>query len=202
MTFPGKRVGLAAATAIAAVAFSAIISGGATAGTSDQDCRGHNPTVGGLTGTNGRDVIVGTNGADAIDGKGGNDIICGGRGNDSILGGTGNDYILANAGRDFVEAGEGDDKAKGNAGSDCPLISPPQRKGSPQTACTFLFPSGKGGSAPGIFGGPGDDIVGGGAGNDVVSGEEDDDINRCASGIDYSPDDEGTNKYRSCELPD
>src|SRR3954451_2491595 len=142
MTFPGKRVGLAGATAIAAVCLSAIVSGGATAGTSDQDCRGHDPTVAGLTGTNGRDVIIGTNGADDIDGKGGNDIICGGRGNDQILGGTGNDYILANAGRDLVEAGEGDDKAKGNAGDDCGLS-----KGSP-TKGRLCFTTTKRGSQP------------------------------------------------------
>ena len=194
MSFPGKRLGLAGATAIAAVALSAIVSGGATAGTSGEDCRGHDATVGGLTGTNGRDVIIGTNGADDIDGKGGNDIICGKRGNDQILGGTGNDYILANAGIDFVEAGEGDDKAKGNAGDDCGLQKGPQTKGR------VCFITSKGGSQPGIFGGPGDDIVGGGAGNDLVDGEEDDDINRCAAGFDESPDNQGTNRYRSCEI--
>ena len=198
MSFPGKRLGLAGATAIAAVALSAIVSGGATAGTSGEDCRGHDATVGGLTGTNGRDVIIGTNGADDIDGQGGNDIICGKRGNDQILGGTGNDYILANAGRDFVDAGEGDDKAKGNAGGDCPAFKGPPAKGNPQDFC---FPFGKrGDSSPGIFGGPGNDIVGGGTGGDLVDGEEDDDKNRCAAGVDFSPDDQGVNTYRSCEF--
>jgi len=183
---------------LAATGLALMVTGGATAGTSDQDCRGHEATVGGLTGTNGPDVIIGTNGADDIDGKGGNDIICGKRGNDHILGGTGNDYILANAGRDFVEAGEGDDKAKGNAGGDCPFFVSPPAKGNPQDFC-FPFTK-RGASSAGIFGGPGNDIVGGGTGGDLVDGEEDDDINRCAAGFDFSPDTQGTNRFRSCEI--
>jgi hypothetical protein len=183
-----------ATVVLLATGLGLVVSGGATAGTSEQECRGHDPTVAGLTGTNGRDVIVGTNSADDIDGKGGNDIICGKRGDDHILGGTGNDNILANAGRDFVDAGEGDDKAKGNAGADCPQFPlNPAGCDLPRFDVDFSF-------SKGIYGGPGDDIVGGGTDNDIVNGEEDDDTNRCASGTDWSPDDEGTNRYRSCEL--
>ena len=169
---------------VSVVALAISVSGGTASNT--DTCRNHEATVGGLTGTNARDVIIGTNGADDIDGKGGNDIICGKRGNDQILGGTGNDYILANAGRDFVDAGEGDDKAKGNAGNDgtCFKCGPPQKRGK-------FF---------GILGGPGNDIVGGGTGDDLVTGEADDDTNRCAEGFDFSPDTQGQNTYRSCEI--
>jgi Ca2+-binding RTX toxin-like protein len=188
--------GTVAVLGVSVVALAISVSGGTASNT--DTCRNHEATVGGLTGTNARDVIIGTNGADDIDGKGGNDIICGKRGNDQILGGTGNDYILANAGRDFVDAGEGDDKAKGNAGGDCPAFKGPPAKGNPQDFC---FPFGKrGDSSPGIFGGPGNDIVGGGTGGDLVDGEEDDDKNRCAAGVDFSPDDQGVNTYRSCEF--
>jgi len=191
--------GTLAALGVSLVALAISVSGGAASST--DTCRGHEATVGGLAGTNGRDVIIGTNSTDDIDGKGGNDIICGKRGNDRILGGTGNDYILANAGRDFVEAGEGDDKAKGNAGGDCPFFKgPPPAKGGPQDFCSPIGIGKRGGSSPGIFGGPGNDIVGGGTGGDLVDGEADDDINRCAAGFDFAPDDQGQNTYRACEF--
>jgi Ca2+-binding RTX toxin-like protein len=187
--------GTLAGLGVSVVALAISVSGGTASNT--DTCRGHEATVPGLTGTNGRDVIIGTNGGDDIDAKGGNDIVCGKRGNDVILGDTGNDYILANAGRDFVEAGEGDDKAKGNAGGDCPFFKGPPTKGNPQDFC---FPATKRGESAGIFGGPGNDIVGGGTGGDLVDGEQDDDINRCAAGFDFSPDTEGTNQFRSCEI--
>jgi Ca2+-binding RTX toxin-like protein len=185
--------GALAVTAVGVGGLVLAVSGGAAPGDGAQSCKGIPETTSGLTGTNHHDVIVGTNGDDFIDAGGGNDLVCGKRGDDSILGGTGNDLILANAGNDGVDAGEGDDKAKGNAGPDGCIIEKGKGKGNP------CFDK-KRGVTRGIYGGPGNDIVGGGTGDDVVSGEEDDDANRCAAGFDFSPDDEGVNSYQACEI--
>jgi Ca2+-binding RTX toxin-like protein len=191
MSFPGKRLGLAGLTAVVAVSLSAVIGSGATAGTGKADanaCRSLTPTVPGLTGTNGHDVIVGTNGNDEIDAKGGNDRVCAKNGDDQILGGNGNDTIRANAGQDFVDGEDGDDQISGNAGSDGGFVI---CKGP----CT------KGKNPQGLYGGPGEDRVGGGAGNDYVNGEEDNDVDKGAQDFDFCPDKQGTNKYISCEGP-
>jgi Ca2+-binding RTX toxin-like protein len=179
---------LQTAVAVIAVTVGALalaVTGGAEPGGGATSCKGIPETTPGLTGTNGRDVIVGTNNSDDIDGKGGNDLICGKRGDDNISGGTGNDLILANAGNDGVDAGPGDDKAKGNAGPDnCFKCKQSKaRRGIPG----------------GIYGGPGNDIVGGGTADDRVDGQQDDDLNRCAAGYDYSSDDQGVNEYTACE---
>jgi Ca2+-binding RTX toxin-like protein len=195
MSFPGKRLGLAGLTAVAAVSLTAIVSGGATAGTSDGGgCRGFDATTNGLTGTNHHDVIVGTPGDDVIDAKGGNDLVCGKNGNDQIDGGDGDDTIRANAGRDTVHGGTGEDNIHGNAGNDGPPIG---KQGS--QSC---FPGGgkRGQSQCGLFGGDDDDRVGGGAGSDWVDGEAGDDVDKGAQSFDNCPDDEGTNKFIACEL--
>jgi len=160
------------------------VSGGAAPSSESTACKGIPETITGLTGTNGHDVIVGTESSDEIDGKGGNDLVCAKQGDDTILGGTGNDLILSNAGNDAAQGGLGDDKVKGNAGGD---------------GCGKC--KAKGRFSRGIYGGPGNDIVGGGTGDDLVDGEQDDDLNRCAAGFDFAPDDEGVNEFGDgCEI--
>jgi Ca2+-binding RTX toxin-like protein len=189
MSFPGKRLALAGLTAIAAVSLSAIISGGATAGETQEGCRSVSPTTSGLIGTNHHDVIVGTQGDDVIDAKGGNDRVCARNGDDTIMGGDGDDTIRANAGQDFVDGGDGNDSIHGNAGDD----------GNGFIVCKGNCDKSEQDS--GLFGGPGDDFVGGGAGYDFVNGEEDDDVNKGAQDIDYCPDKQCVNTYPGCEGP-
>jgi hypothetical protein len=55
----------------------------------EQLCNGLAPTVSGLVGTAGDDVIIGTEGSDVIDAGGGNDTVCGLGGNDTIKLGNG-----------------------------------------------------------------------------------------------------------------
>jgi Ca2+-binding RTX toxin-like protein len=185
MKLSRRTQGGVAAVVVSVAGLLLAVSGGA-APDAGNSCKGIPATTNSMTGTNHHDVIVGTNSSDKIDAMGGNDLVCGKRGDDFILGGDGNDLLLANAGDDDVEAGEGDDKAKGNAGNDgtCFKCGPPQKRGK-------FF---------GILGGPGNDIVGGGTGDDLVTGEADDDTNRCAEGFDFSPDTQGQNTYRSCEI--
>ena len=112
-------------------------------------CNGQAPTVNGLIGTNGDDVIIGTNGNDVIIAGDGNDLICGGAGSDTInagngadtvFGGPGDDIINLGQGRDFADAGAGDDFVSGGKGKD------------------------------GIFGAAGNDDLRGNEGTDTIEG--------------------------------
>ena len=77
-----------------------------------------NPTVPGLVGTNGNDVIRGTERGDIIYGHGGNDTICGLGGVDTLHGHQGNDTIYGGAGRDTLYGSYGDDDLYGQADND------------------------------------------------------------------------------------
>src|SRR5262245_7396809 len=81
-------------------------------------CAVMSPTVSGLVGTDGDDVIFGTDGDDEIWGNGGDDIICARGGEDIVLGGDGADYIDGGGDNDELFGGDGADISHGRGGSD------------------------------------------------------------------------------------
>jgi Ca2+-binding RTX toxin-like protein len=76
------------------------------------------PTVAGLIGTAGDDVIHGTNGDDVIVGGGGNDIVCAMKGDDDVTTGAGDDLIDLGPGHDVADAGDGANHVLGGQGAD------------------------------------------------------------------------------------
>ena len=118
----------------------------------------------GISGTEGRDVIVGADGPDRIRGRGGNDLICasegdfvwGGSGNDHLFaagaatlrGGSGNDRLVGGLGRQRMYGGTGNDDLDGREDDDV------------------------------MLGGPGNDVLRGGAGADFFGGCADSDVAR------------------------
>ena len=90
------------------------------------DCAGSKATVvdarrtgpGGVTGTNGADVIVALAGDDTIAAGGGADLVCGGADNDSLSGAAGKDRLLGEDGDDQLKGGSGKDKLVGGLGKD------------------------------------------------------------------------------------
>lgn len=76
------------------------------------------PTVPGLVGTAGNDVIRGTAGNDVLKGYGGNDTLCGLGGNDTLQGDQGNDRLYGGIGDDTLYGSYGDDRLYGQGGND------------------------------------------------------------------------------------
>ena len=77
-----------------------------------------NPTVPGLLGTAGNDVIRGTAGDDTLIGYGGNDVLCGLGGADTLKGEQGDDVLYGGAGRDALWGSYGHDDLYGGGGND------------------------------------------------------------------------------------
>ncbi len=174
-------------------------------------CAGRAPTIAGVVGTDGDDVLIGTDRDDRIFGGSGDDIICAGAGDDVVFAGSGRDRVVAGPGADVVDAGIGDDVVLGEAGRDRLIGSNGADliRGGPGRDRLFggqgsdrLY----GGSAPDViaggdgvdrlFGNGGDDRLlgeagrdrlGGGAGADVLDGGTD--VDRCVRG----------HTLRSCE---
>ncbi len=76
------------------------------------------PTVSGLVGTGGDDVIRGTAANDTIYGHGGNDTLCGLGGNDTLHGHQGNDRLYGGVGNDTLWGSYGNDYLYGQGGND------------------------------------------------------------------------------------
>jgi Ca2+-binding RTX toxin-like protein len=122
----------------------------------------------------GDDTVNGGAGDDSINGGDGNDVINGGDGNDWAGGDNGDDVIDMGAGNDYANGGNGNDTIDGGAGDDGDV-----NLEFNITATSSSF------AAPGLFGGPGDDVVSGGTGNDVLSGDAGTDRVDGGSGSDY-----------------
>jgi Ca2+-binding RTX toxin-like protein len=124
------------------------------------------PTVKGLVGTDGNDVIFGTNGDDEIWGNGGDDIICAGDGDDIVHAGSGDDYVDGGDGNDELDGGDDDDLIHGRGGSD--VIH--GGDGNDELFGDILDDK--------IFGDAGNDLLIGGHGADRLDGGDDDDYMR------------------------
>jgi Ca2+-binding RTX toxin-like protein len=156
-----------------------------------------NPPVwcGGLYGGDGNDVINGGDGNDEAYGNDGNDTIDtgagddyadGGNGDDLINGGAGDDYLYGSDGNDVINGGDGNDNAYGGNGND--RID--GGAGDDGDANLEFITNGLGAAsssfaAPGLSGGPGDDVITGGEGNDVLSGDAGTDSVDGGPGSDY-----------------
>ena len=86
--------------------------------TTPQTCRGLEPTVDGLIGTEGDDVIIGTGVRDVIQGLGGDDLICAFGGADQVDAGPGDDVVYGGWGADVIRMGLGDDQVFAGPGLD------------------------------------------------------------------------------------
>ncbi|MEJ7876127.1 MAG: hypothetical protein WKF62_05660 [Solirubrobacterales bacterium] len=177
------------AACLGALLLSAANQASAGGGQLAPRCDNKEETVKGLTGTNGDDVIVGTNGDDVIDGRGGKDLICGKAGQDDIFGGGGADRIRGGDSSDLIKGQGGDDKISGNGGGD-----DDRRDDSSPQARGIEMPT------AGLFGGPGDDIIGGGSGDDLLLGEEGTDTHIGATGFDTCFDEDPDSTFISCEF--
>lgn len=124
------------------------------------------PTVKGLVGTDGNDVIFGTNGDDEIWGNGGDDILCARDGEDIVHGGSGADYIDGGYGNDTLHGGDDPDIIHGRGGSD--VIH--GGEGSDQLFGDILDDH--------VFGDGGSDLLIGGHGADRLDGGDGDDYMR------------------------
>ena len=74
--------------------------------------------LGGIMGTDRRDVLFGTRGADEIDAGAGNDVVFGRGGDDAIRVGAGDDVAFGMGGDDTFAGGGGDNRYFGGAGFD------------------------------------------------------------------------------------
>ena len=155
-----------------------------------QTCRGQEPTVDGLIGTDGDDVIIGTGGRDVIRGLGGNDLICAfggadmvdaGPGNDVVYGGWGADVIRMGAGDDEVFAGPGLDDVEGGGGNDILRGGNGGDRIVGNSGNDMLF---GGDRRDRIFGFSGNDQLFGGAGTDNLRGGAGTDSATGGAGID------------------
>jgi Ca2+-binding RTX toxin-like protein len=123
------------------------------------------PTVAGLVGTVGDDVIHGTNGPDVIYGMGGNDVVCAKKGDDNVYTLGGDDLIGLGPGHDFADAGDGHNYVMGGTGVD------DIRSGSGNDTldggtATSTLDAGEGNNW--VYGSDGKDTIECGSGNDVV----------------------------------
>jgi parallel beta-helix repeat protein len=89
-------------------------------------CRGQAPTVQGVNGTPGNDVILGTNDRDTIKAGGGNDLVCALDGKDIVKGASGKDKLLGQKGADKEFGAGGRDTLRGGRGADF-LVGGPAR---------------------------------------------------------------------------
>jgi Ca2+-binding RTX toxin-like protein len=166
----------------------------------EQLCNGLAPTVSGLVGTAGDDVIIGTEGSDVIDAGGGNDTVCGLGGNDTIKlgngadwadGGDGDDIIEGNLGNDVIHGGAGNDTIRGHKGNDVIHGGDGNDK--------LLGAAG----SDVLWGGDGDDTLTGGNGVDFLYGEGGNDVHKGGPGIDTCFDvtpGPPSDKFNGCEL--
>ena len=97
-------------------------SGGATAGLIGLETVHGSPYPDGLTGDDGRHVLLGHGGDDLLAGTGGNDRLVGGEGNDTLFGGPGDDLLDGGDGEaDSADGGDGTDTCTAEALTACDL---------------------------------------------------------------------------------
>jgi Ca2+-binding RTX toxin-like protein/Tol biopolymer transport system component len=153
MQMVARRLPIALAIVLSAMAFVALVSSGARAAEESGSCAGTLPRngttfngrrviwgSGTINGTSGSDFIVGSSGADTIFAGGGLDIVCALEGDDTIHGGGSEDELNGQAGNDRIFGELSNDTLYGGAGNDV------------------------------LIGGPEGDRMDGGAGNDWLRG--------------------------------
>jgi Ca2+-binding RTX toxin-like protein len=122
------------------------------------------PSVNGLRGEEGNDLLLGGDNDDALDGGEGNDELFGLANADLLEGGAGEDHLVGLAGDDELKGGDGPDALGGGAGSD-------SLDGGAGNDELGAFMRGRVGDEL-QFSSPedGNDIMDGGAGDDLLTG--------------------------------